>query len=85
MCGQIRPERSRTKAGYKVVLTGEGPDEIFAEYPAFVIDAVRHGSEAEQNALRQAADGTDMSRVLQKDGSTERQSFLSRLGYACLV
>lgn len=69
------------KAGYKVVLTGEGADEIFAGYPAFVIDAVRHGSEAEQNALRQAADGTDMSRFLQKDNSTKRQSFLNRLGY----
>jgi asparagine synthase (glutamine-hydrolysing) len=48
-------------AGYKVVLTGEGADEIFAGYPVFVVDAVRNGSQAEEYALRQSIDGPEVS------------------------
>ncbi|MCB1172722.1 MAG: asparagine synthase (glutamine-hydrolyzing) [Leptospiraceae bacterium] len=37
--------RHVNQSGYKVVLTGEGSDELFAGYPAFRIDMFRHGME----------------------------------------
>jgi asparagine synthase (glutamine-hydrolysing) len=30
-------------AGYKVVVTGEGSDELFAGYPQLRLDMIRHG------------------------------------------
>src|SRR5690606_30129779 len=45
------------QAGYKVVVTGEGSDELFAGYPAFRRDMFLHGlddlSDAERSASEQ--------------------------------
>jgi asparagine synthase (glutamine-hydrolysing) len=70
------------KAGYKVVLTGEGADEIFAGYPVFVVDEVRHGNKADRHASRQSVDGSDISRLNQTTNDSARpRSFLDRLRY----
>jgi len=46
------------EAGYKVVITGEGSDELFAGYPSFRRDLFLHGLDhlpsAERTALQQA-------------------------------
>ena len=51
--------RSVREAGYRIVLTGEGADELFAGYPNFLVDYIRHGSIAEQKALQRQLGKTD--------------------------
>lgn len=41
-------------AGFKVVLTGEGADELFAGYPHFRLDQLRYGSNHLDKAQKQA-------------------------------
>lgn len=49
--------RHVNQAGYKVVVTGEGSDELFSGYPAFRMDLFRHGldtlPEAERAVMQQ--------------------------------
>jgi asparagine synthase (glutamine-hydrolysing) len=49
------------ECGYKVVITGEGADELFGGYPAFKQDMFRHGLAADA-----AGKGQDYSRQLQQ-------------------
>jgi asparagine synthase (glutamine-hydrolysing) len=44
--------RHVNKAGYKVVVTGEGSDELFGGYPAFRRDMFLHGMDTLSNAER---------------------------------
>jgi asparagine synthase (glutamine-hydrolysing) len=76
--------RAVRNAGFKVVLTGEGSDEILAGYPHFRLDAARHCGGAEGEALRQAlGNGNGVSRgLLLPDGDvTPPVAFVQRLGY----
>ncbi|MFL6448467.1 MAG: asparagine synthase (glutamine-hydrolyzing) [Bryobacteraceae bacterium] len=76
--------RAVRDAGYKVVLTGEGSDEILAGYPHFRVDLSRHSSEAERAALEQSlATSNAVSRgLLLADGDVPSSPvFLKRLGY----
>lgn len=49
------------ECGYKVVITGEGADELFGGYPAFKQDMFRHGLRTDA-----AGNGQDYSRQLQQ-------------------
>ncbi|MCA8954233.1 MAG: asparagine synthase (glutamine-hydrolyzing) [Planctomycetes bacterium] len=55
------------RAGYKVVITGEGSDELFAGYPSFRADLFRHGLDdlpaGEREAMQRAL--ADSNRVFQ--------------------
>jgi asparagine synthase (glutamine-hydrolysing) len=77
--------RAVRKAGFKVVLTGEGADEIIAGYPHFRLDAARHRGGVEGEALLQAlGTGNSVSRgLLMPDGDVKPLSaFMERLGYS---
>lgn len=52
------------ECGYKVVITGEGADELFGGYPAFKQDMFRHGLPADS-----AGKGQDYHRELQETNS----------------
>lgn len=52
------------ECGYKVVITGEGADELFGGYPAFKQDMFRHGLTADS-----AGKGQDYHRELQETNS----------------
>jgi asparagine synthase (glutamine-hydrolysing) len=52
------------ECGYKVVITGEGADELFGGYPAFKQDMFRHGLSADS-----AGKGQDYYRELQETNS----------------
>jgi asparagine synthase (glutamine-hydrolysing) len=69
------------KAGFKVVLTGEGADEILAGYPFFVIDAIRHEEKLQSGFLRQSVDGPNITRLTRPNDSTGLESVFDRLGY----
>jgi len=76
--------RAVRDAGYKVVLTGEGSDEILAGYPHFRMDLSRHCSDVDGAALRQSLAATNsVSRgLLLADGPAPPSPvFLERLGY----
>ncbi len=49
------------ECGYKVVITGEGADELFGGYPAFKQDMFRHGLSADATNK-----GQEYSRILQE-------------------
>jgi len=70
------------KAGYKVVMTGEGSDEILAGYPHFRLDLSRStgGGDAYQQEL---VNSNTVSRgLLLAEGEVEPiPSFMKRLGY----
>ncbi|HWF47358.1 MAG TPA: asparagine synthase (glutamine-hydrolyzing), partial [Bryobacteraceae bacterium] len=71
-------------AGFKVVLTGEGADEILGGYSIFVKDAVRHGSEIEREALRNSLGMTadDFSQALRPNALfASPEDIMPRLGY----
>jgi asparagine synthase (glutamine-hydrolysing) len=71
-------------AGYKVVLTGEGSDEILAGYPHFRLDLARHCSGTEGAALQESlAASNTVSRglLLADDNVPPSPAFLKRLGY----
>jgi asparagine synthase (glutamine-hydrolysing) len=50
-------------SGYKVVVTGEGSDELFAGYPAFQRDMALHGGGRERSGefVRRVAEGSILS------------------------
>lgn len=70
-------------AGYRVVLTGEGSDEIFAGYPTFVADTLRYGTETERNELNRTLNVTEkeLLHLLYPNGSPSSLTFNSQLGY----
>jgi asparagine synthase (glutamine-hydrolysing) len=79
--------RAVQQAGYRVVLTGEGSDELFAGYQNFVADSVRNGSETEREALRQALGMTsaEFQRILcPVESLATVPGFAKRLGYVPL-
>ncbi len=81
--------RAVHEAGYKVVLTGEGADEILAGYPHFRLDLSRNGSGAEGSPLQESlASANTVSRglLLPDDDAPPSPVFLKRLGYvpACI-
>jgi asparagine synthase (glutamine-hydrolysing) len=69
------------KAGFKVVLTGEGADEILAGYPFFVIDAMRHEDKAQSHTLRQSVDGPHITRSIHPNDANGPHRVFDRLGY----
>lgn len=76
--------RAVHQAGFKVVLTGEGSDEILAGYPHFRADLSRNCATAAQAAIQQAlATSNTVSRgVLLADGQVAPSTvFMERLGY----
>jgi len=76
--------RAVHEAGYKVVLTGEGSDEILAGYPHFRLDLARHCSGTERAALQESlAASNTVSRglLLADDNVPPSPAFLKRLGY----
>ena len=76
--------RAVHNAGYKVVLTGEGSDEILAGYPHFRLDLSRHCSGTEGAALQASlAASNTVSRglLLADDDVPPSPVFLKRLGY----
>jgi len=52
------------ECGYKVVITGEGADELFGGYPAFKQDMFRHGLSADS-----AGKGSEYTRQLQESNA----------------
>ncbi len=81
--------RAVRDAGYKVVLTGEGSDEILAGYPHFRRDMLLYDSDGQdpavvQELLRQLEQGNAVSRgLLLPDGDTVSLAGLRRvLGFA---
>jgi asparagine synthase (glutamine-hydrolysing) len=76
--------RAVHEAGYKVVLTGEGADEILAGYPHFRLDLSRSCSGTEGLALQQSLAASNIvSRglLLPDDEAPPSPVFLKRLGY----
>lgn len=75
--------RAVNAAGYQVALVGEGSDEIFAGYPIFMVDSLRHGSAAEFEELkRQLGLSTEgLRQLMYPEGRTEPATLISRLGY----
>lgn len=79
--------RAVRDAGIKVVLTGEGSDEIFAGYPHFRRDQILYGnnsySEEEKQRLLAALDATNRvsAGTLLPTGSTKLESVQHMLGY----
>ncbi len=69
------------KAGFKVVLTGEGADEILAGYHVFVIDALRHEDRAQSDVLGQFVDEPDNTGSIRTNASIGLQRAFDRLGY----
>src|SRR3569832_194497 len=69
--------RAVRASGYKVVLTGEGSDEILAGYPHFRRDMLLHhtnGQDLEQTSrlLRELTEGNQVSRgILLPDGDSD--------------
>jgi asparagine synthase (glutamine-hydrolysing) len=75
--------RAVNAAGYRVVLVGEGSDEIFAGYPIFMVDSLRHGSAAEFEELKGRLGLTTegLRQLMYPEGRTEPATLISRLGY----
>jgi asparagine synthase (glutamine-hydrolysing) len=74
--------RAVNQAGYRVVLTGDGSDEIFAGYPIFVIDSLRYGSPKETEYVReQLGTNTERLQVLLNPPRRNSTTLTSRLGY----
>jgi len=64
--------RHVNKSGYKVVMTGEGSDELFAGYPSFRKDFFRHGM-----ASLPAKDRAEWEEMLNKSNELFRGAMLS--------
>lgn len=80
--------RAARDAGIKVVLTGEGADEMLGGYPAFVKDSIRHGSDGEREAFRSAIGVTaDASADLLRPHlpAEPPSSFMKTLGNGCFT
>jgi asparagine synthase (glutamine-hydrolysing) len=72
--------------GYKVVLTGEGSDEMLAGYPPFRVDMLRHNTEGQepeavQRILTELEDANQVSRgiLMPADEDEARGAFLRDL------
>ncbi len=63
-------------AGYKVVITGEGSDELFAGYPSFRADLFRHGLEH-----LPAAERVGMEQALQESNAVFKGAMLPSQAY----
>jgi asparagine synthase (glutamine-hydrolysing) len=76
--------RAVSQAGYKVVLTGEGADELFAGYPNLVADALRGLLEPELEQLRLllGVSSEKLREVLNPLGRTFSAVVMERLGYS---
>jgi asparagine synthase (glutamine-hydrolysing) len=76
--------RAVSQAGYKVVLTGEGADELFAGYPNLVADSLRAMTEAEHEQLRQSLGVSNqrLNEILNPLGRTFLPLAVDRLGYS---
>jgi len=75
--------RAVRDAGYRVVLTGDGSDEVLAGYPIFVVDSLRHGNAPEADELRRQLGLSieEFQQIMFPEGRIAPASLISRLGY----
>jgi asparagine synthase (glutamine-hydrolysing) len=72
--------RAVREAGYKVVLTGEGSDEVLAGYPFFRADLIRYGGSSA--SIESLAGANEASRGLfLTHHAIAIRSFVERIGY----
>jgi asparagine synthase (glutamine-hydrolysing) len=72
--------RAVREAGYKVVLTGEGADEVLAGYPFFRADLIRYGGSSASLESLTGANGISRGLLLPHHAVPIR-SFVDRIGY----
>lgn len=75
--------RAAHAAGFRVVLSGDGSDEVFAGYPIFVVDSLRHATAPQLDELRQRL-GMSVEAVEQllfPEGRAIPAALQGRLGY----
>jgi asparagine synthase (glutamine-hydrolysing) len=70
-------------AGFRVVLSGDGSDEVFAGYPVFVVDSLRHASPPRRDEFRQrlGMSGEAVEQLLFPEGRAIPEPLRDRLGY----
>ena len=75
--------RAVNRAGFRVVLTGDGADEVFAGYRIFAADSLRYGSSFELHELkvRLGLGEQQLQQLMFPEGRTAPAHFLARLGY----
>ncbi len=83
--------RAVRHAGYKVVLTGEGSDEVLAGYPFFRMDLIRHngaamsagmgGEGGDSAAALRASNSVSAGLLLAPNPVVPNQAYVNRLGY----
>lgn len=70
-------------AGFRVVLSGDGSDEVFAGYPIFLVDSLRHGGAAQlddlRHSLRMSMEGVEQ--LLFPEGRAIPAVLRGRLGF----
>jgi asparagine synthase (glutamine-hydrolysing) len=76
--------RAVSKAGYRVVLTGEGADELFAGYPNLVADSLRSMADPERELLRRqlGVSNEKLNEILNPLGRELSAAAMQRLGYS---
>jgi asparagine synthase (glutamine-hydrolysing) len=81
--GKFALSRAVNAAGFRVVLTGDGSDEVFAGYPIFIMDCLRHGTAEESQELQHhlGLSSEGLQQLLFPEGRTAPEPLNSRLGY----
>lgn len=75
--------RAVSRAGFRVVLTGDGSDEIFAGYRIFATDSLRYGNAAQFDELKRqlGISAKQLQQLMFPEGRIAPAALLSRLGY----